>query len=87
MFDYPIKDTTPEAQAVMDELLCRAPIWKRLEIMFDLIEMNADLIKSDLRSRYPDADATELHKRYAARVLSREEVVKIFDWDPEVEGY
>lgn len=87
MFDYPVRDTSPEAQVVMDELLSRAPIWKRLEIMFDLIEMNVDLIKADLRSRYPHADAIELHKRYAARVLSREEVVKIFNWDPEVEGY
>jgi hypothetical protein len=87
MFEPSARDTTPEAQAVLDELVRRAPVWKRMEILFDLIEMNVEMIKADLRSRYPNADAKELHKRYAARVLSREEVIKVFDWDPEVEGY
>jgi len=45
------------------------------------------LILADLRRRYPHADADELHKRLAARLLPREDVIRMFDWDPEKEGY
>ncbi|HWT00921.1 MAG TPA: hypothetical protein VN256_11805 [Pyrinomonadaceae bacterium] len=81
------QDTTPEAERVLIELTRRTPMWKRAEQLFNLIHAGRVLILADLRRRYPNAGADELHKRMAARLLPREEVIRIFGWDPEEEGY
>ncbi len=82
-----LQDTTPEAERVIIELTRRAPIWKRAEQLSNLIYTHRVLILADLRHRYPSADADELHKRLAARLLPREDVIRVFGWNPEEEGY
>ena len=81
------QDTTPEAERVLLELTRRIPMWKRAEQLSNLIHAGRVLILADLRRRYPNADADELHKRMAARLLPREDVIRVFGWDPEKEGY
>ncbi len=83
----PIQDTTKEAERVLIEMKRRAPMWKRAAQLDELIFTRRVLILADLRRRYPHADADELHKRLAARLLPREDVIRIFNWDPEKEGY
>jgi hypothetical protein len=68
-------------------MIRRAPVWKRAEHLAALIHAQHVLILADLRRRYPRADAAELRKRLAARLLPRETVLRLFDWDPEKEGY
>jgi hypothetical protein len=80
-------DTDPEAERVWIEMIRRAPLWKRAAQLSGLIEARHALILADLRRRYPAAEADELRKRLAARLLPREDVIRIFDWDPEKEGY
>ena len=80
-------DTDPEAERVLIEMLRRTPTWKRAEQLAGLIHARNVLILADLRRRYPNADAVELRKRLAARLLPREHVIQVFGWDPEVEGY
>ncbi|HYO90013.1 MAG TPA: hypothetical protein VEQ40_00165 [Pyrinomonadaceae bacterium] len=82
-----LQDTTPEAERVLIELTRRAPMWKRAEQLSNLIHAHRVLILADLRRRYPQADAVELRKRMAARLLPIEDVIRIFDWNPEKEGY
>jgi len=80
-------DTTPEAESVLLELLRRAPVWKRLQMIDQMHEMLRQLAIADIRRRYPHADAEEIKRRLAARVLSRTDVIKAYGWDPELEGY
>jgi hypothetical protein len=80
-------DTTPEAEAVLLELLRRAPVWKRLQMVDQMHEVLRQLAMADIRRRYPHADNDEIKRRLAARVLSRTEVINAYGWDPEVEGY
>ncbi|PYS46985.1 MAG: hypothetical protein DMF68_17365 [Acidobacteria bacterium] len=82
-----LQDTTPEAERVLIELTRQTPMWKRAEQLSNLIFTGRVLILADLRRRYPNADADELHKRMAARLLPREDVIRMFGWDPEKEGY
>ncbi len=82
-----LTDNDPEAERVYIEMLRRAPIWKRAELLAGLVDSRRILILADLRRRYPQADAEELRKRLAARLLPREDVVRLFDWDPKKEGY
>lgn len=87
MIDLEQTDTTPEADKVMTELYRGMPVWKRVSAVFELGRISRGLVMEQLRKRYPNADAEELHKRYAARVLSRDDVIKAYGWDPEIEGY
>ena len=87
MSDSRPTDEDPEAELVLVEMLRRAPFWKRAEQLAGLIHARRVLILADLRRRYPRADADELRKRLAARLLPREDVIRLFDWDPEKEGY
>lgn len=80
-------DTDPNAERALIEMLRRAPVWKRAEQLSGLIHARKVLILADLRRRYPHAGAEELRKRLAARLLPREDVIRMFDWDPEKEGY
>ncbi|HZT57154.1 MAG TPA: hypothetical protein VFA21_00875 [Pyrinomonadaceae bacterium] len=80
-------DTDQNAERVYIEMLRRAPMWKRAEQLAGLIHARNVLIVADLRRRYPLADAEELRKRLAARLLPREDVIRIFGWDPEEKGY
>ncbi len=80
-------DTNVESEFILIEFTRRAPLWKRAAQLADLIEARQTLILADLRRRYPHADADELHKRLAARLLPREEMIRIFDWDADKEGY
>ena len=80
-------DTSPEAEAVLLDLLRRAPIWKRLQMVDQMYETLRLLTMADLRRCHPDADEDELKRRLAARALNREDVIAAYGWDPELRGY
>jgi hypothetical protein len=78
-------DTTPEAQEVLFSLLRQAPVWKRLRMVADLNQTLRLLVTADVRRRYPLASDSEIRWRLAARLLTREEVVAAYGWDPALE--
>jgi hypothetical protein len=80
-------DTTPEAQQVQFELLRQMPIWKRLALTCELIQATRKLMLGDLHRRFPKAGKEELRRRLIARLLSRDEVIRAYGFDPEKEGY
>jgi hypothetical protein len=80
-------DTTPEAEAVLLELLRQAPVWKRLQMVDQMHETLRSLTLADLRRCYPTATEDEINRRLAARVLSRTDVIAAYGWDPAIEGY
>jgi hypothetical protein len=80
-------DTTPEAQQLLFELARDAPVWKRLMLTCELIQLTRRLMLADLRSRFPGATDEELRRRLIARLLTRDEVRRAYGFDPEREGY
>jgi hypothetical protein len=80
-------DTTPEAQAVLFELLRRTPVWRRLALTCELTQATRLLALADLRRRFPHATEEELRRRLIARLLSREDVIRAYGFDPAREGY
>ena len=80
-------DTTPDAQRKQIELMRQLSPAQKISLAFALTETMRDLIRADLRHRFPDADETELRRRFIARVLPREDVIKAYGFDPKAEGY
>ncbi|MDT4955749.1 MAG: hypothetical protein QOJ02_3887 [Acidobacteriota bacterium] len=79
-------DTSPEAQQVQFDLLRRTPVWKRLALTCELIQASRKLMLSDLRHRYPQASEGELRRKLIARLLTRDEVIRVYGFDPEEEA-
>lgn len=80
-------DTTPEAQQVQLELLRRLPVWKRLTLTCEIIQATRKLMLVDIRRRFPQASEEELRRRMIARLLTRDEVIRAYGFDPEEEAY
>ncbi|MEP6742115.1 MAG: hypothetical protein ABJB61_06405 [bacterium] len=80
-------DTTSEAQLKHFELMRQLPGWKRLTLAFDLTQTLRQLVLADIRRRYPGASEEDVRKRFIARVLPREDVIRAYGFDPRLEGY
>ena len=63
------------------------PTWKRLALAFGLTQATRQLILANLQQRFPEAGADEIRRRFIARVLPREDVIRAFGFDPVKEGY
>ena len=71
----------------MGRLLRRTPAWKRLALMCELIQTTRALMLAGLRSRFPEANEEEIHRRFIASVLTREEVINAYSFDPVAEEF
>ena len=80
------QDTTPEAQRKHYELMRKLSPEQRLSMAFAVTDATRNLILADLHHRFPDANENEIKRRFIARVLSREDVIRAYGFDPRAEG-
>jgi hypothetical protein len=80
-------DTTPTAQAKQYELMRRLSPEQRLSLAFSLTDAMRQLVLADLKHRFPKADEDEIRRRFIARVLPREDVIRAYGFDPKAEGF
>lgn len=59
------RDTSPEAERVLIELLRQAPTWRRLQLTDRMSRTVRDLSLAGLRARHPAATEAELRRRFA----------------------
>ena len=50
---------------------------------FALTDATRKLVLADLCYRFPEADEEEIKRRFIARVLSREDVIRAYGFDPK----
>jgi hypothetical protein len=81
------RDTTPEAQRKEIELLRQLAPSQKLALAFALTDTMRGLVMADLQHRFPNADKEEIRRRFIARVLPREDVIRAYGFDPKAEGY
>ncbi len=78
--------TSPEADEVMFRLWRRATAAQKLQKVFSIGRMVNELVRAELRKRYPDATPREIELRLASRNLDRETMIRAFQWDPDLQG-
>ena len=81
------RDTTVAAQRKHYELMRRLTPSQRLSLAFELTNAGRKLILADLQHRFPHADENEIRRRFIARVLPREDVIRAYGFDPRSEGF
>jgi hypothetical protein len=80
-------DTTPDAQRKQFELMARLSPEQRLSLAFALTDATRQLVVADLRHRFPQASDDEIRRRFIARVLPRDDVIRAYGFDPKAEGF
>ncbi len=71
-------DTRPEAEAVLLDLLRKAPPWRKLRMVAQMNRAVRTLALSGLRQRYPEASPEELRRRLADILLGPELAEKAY---------
>jgi hypothetical protein len=82
-----VLDSDAETDRLMSELARTTPVWKKFRQVGALNQMCRAFAMAGIRQRYPEASETEVRRRLAAVLFDRETVVKVFGWDPDLEGY
>lgn len=80
-------DTSLEIQRKQYELMRSLSAEKKLSLAFALTDMTRQLVLADLQHRFPNAGEDEIRRRFIARVLSRQDVIRAYDFDPKAEGF
>ncbi len=66
------RDTSPEAERVLIDLLRKAPAWRKLHMVDDSNRSVKDLLMAGLRQRFPHDPPHILRRRLAHLWLGRE---------------
>lgn len=76
------RDTSPEAERVLIELLRQAPAWRRLQLTDRMSCTVRHLSFAGLRARHPTATEAELQRRFADIYLGPELAAKAYGHRP-----
>jgi hypothetical protein len=71
---------------MMIDLWRKATPDKKMQKILGIGRSLNELVRAELRRRYPEATERELQLRLAARSYDRELMIKAFGWDPRVHG-
>jgi hypothetical protein len=80
-------DTSEYAEKILIEGYRAMPAQKKLEQVAALTQMVQKMALVRIRSQYGNVSEKELRLRLASLWLPRETMIKLFNWDPEIEGY
>ena len=79
----PYSDTDPRAMAVWVSLLRNQSAADKIAAVFELTALAWDMAERGVRSHYPNASEREVFLRTAALHLSRDEMIRAYQWDPQ----
>ena len=73
---YP--DTDADADRVQMEIYRRMPPWKKIQLVEEANRMSRSLAMAGLRSRFPEATADELRRRFLGLWLGEELATEVY---------
>lgn len=80
------RDTLPEAQEMVFDLLRDTPVSKKFMMTFELIEAARLFVTAGIRRRHPTASEEELRGLLIAKLLPHEIVIKAYGFDPRAKS-
>ena len=77
---YPTRspDTDPEAEAVQLEIYRRMPTWRKIQLVFEALEMSRALTLAGIRSRHPEAGPGEIRRRLLGLSLGEKLATRVY---------
>ncbi len=80
------EDTPPDVEERLVALWREATPEQKLAKIVALGHGINELVRAEIRRRYPGATDREVELRLASRNLDRDTMVRAFGWDPDVHG-
>jgi len=78
-----IADTSKEALEVYTGLVRDMGESRRIARIFELSQLQRSLQEAAVLEQYPDEGENGIRLRVAARLLSRDEMIRVYGWDPQ----
>lgn len=82
-----MNDTNPKAEQVLISRLRAIPPGQKFRQIAELIALCRQLAVTGIKSRHPNASDEEITKRLSALCNGPEITKKVYNWDPQKEGY
>ena len=79
-------DTTPESMESWVARLRQMTPGQKIATVFELTRFAREMAAAGVRARHPAADEREVFLRVAAQFLSRDEMIRAYQWDPQENG-
>lgn len=76
------RDTSPEAERVLIELLRKAPAWRKLQLADRMSTTVRQLCMAGIRMRHPKASTAQVRRRFADLHLGPELAAKVYGPPP-----
>ena len=77
-----LTDTSADAERVQIGILRSMPLWRKLQLVNDLITTTRMLALTGLRQRFPKASSEELQRRLASIVLGPDLAARVYGPEP-----
>ena len=84
---FPVLDTPRESQRRVDEHWLRMTPRERFDEVAKLNEACIRLAHAGARLRYPTASDEEQRLRVLALQLGRNAMIRVYGWDPDLQGW
>lgn len=81
------QDTPPDIQKIIIEGYRRMSPQQKFKQVSELTKAVQQLALARIRKQYGILSKREQHLRLASLWLDREMMIRVFDWDPQIEGY
>jgi hypothetical protein len=78
------EDTDPQALEVFIDVHRKMTPGERAAQIFELVAFMDGLQRSSVKSMYPNADEQEIFLRVVARRLDRNDMIRVYGWDPDL---
>ena len=82
-----LSDTSPEIEAILIDGYRRMSPTDKLARVRALNQAVQQMALAGIRARHGEISDREAQLRLGALWLGRETMVRVFGWDPEIEGY
>ncbi|MCZ6676069.1 MAG: hypothetical protein O7E52_02340 [Candidatus Poribacteria bacterium] len=82
-----INDTPPEIQRILIEGYRRMTPQQKMRQVNELTKSVQQLALARIRKQHGEISEREQRLRLASLWLERETMIRVFDWDPQKEGY
>jgi hypothetical protein len=83
---WPYADTSPQATEAWIDLIRKMTPADKVRAVLRLTHWAMDMSKAGVRLMYPNADEREVFLRAASRRLTRDEMIRVYGWDPEADA-
>ncbi len=85
--NFSLNDTTPEIEKILIAGYRQMTPQQKLQRVTELTQAIQQLALARIRKQYGEISEREQRLRLAALWLDRNTMIRVFQWDPEPEGY